>query len=228
MKIALLSCGSRSATFEIETPTQYFSQGQYEVYLNNEIILTNDKNVFTLNCLIPNKEYDIKVKDIESQDTSPNFLFKTENESVRLNVTKFGAKGDGISNDTHFIQTAIMCCPKNGTVYLPKGTYMVTSIFLKSDITIDLSKGAIIKGIPDRNQFSVIPGFVETTDETDEYYMASWEGNPLDSFASIITGVNVENVKFIGEGVIDGNGQNSDWWHDPKKDKQPGDLDLYF
>ena len=55
---------------------------------------------------------------------------------------------------------------------------------------------------------------VYTSDEKDEYNLGSWEGNPLDCFASIITGVNVENVKIIGQGVIDGNANNGDWWVD--------------
>ena len=37
-----------------------------------------------------------------------------------------------------------------------------------------------------------------TSDEKDEYNLGSWEGNPLDCFASIITGINVENVNIIG------------------------------
>ena len=55
-----------------------------------------------------------------------------------------------------------------------------------------------------------------TTQNHDEYYLGSWEANPLDTFTSLqIQGINVSNVKIIGEGILDGNA-NSDWWKYPK------------
>lgn len=47
------------------------------------------------------------------------------------NVKQFGAKGDGVSNDTEFIKKAIS---KYNTVYFPKGTYLVSeSIKLRTN-----------------------------------------------------------------------------------------------
>ena len=46
--------------------------------------------------------------------------------------------------------------------------------------------------------------------------LVTWEGEPADSFASLVTGINVENIKIIGQGIIDGNAQHCDWWVDAK------------
>lgn len=44
--------------------------------------------------------------------------------------------------------------------------------------------------------------------------MGSWEGEAADSFAGIVTDINVENVNIIGEGMIDGNSDFDTWWYE--------------
>ena len=54
-----------------------------------------------------------------------------------VNVKEFGAKGDGITDDTLQIQNAIDSLGDNGgTVVFPKGEYIVTGIKLKSNVSI--------------------------------------------------------------------------------------------
>ena len=57
--------------------------------------------------------------------------FTTDSEFVTLDVRDFGAKGDGIQDDTLFIQAAIMACPEKSRVLIPAGTYRIVSLFLK-------------------------------------------------------------------------------------------------
>lgn len=45
-----------------------------------------------------------------------------------INVKNCGAKGNGISDDTRYIQTAIDKAPENSTIYFPKGTYIIGKI----------------------------------------------------------------------------------------------------
>src|SRR5436190_2423103 len=40
----------------------------------------------------------------------------------------YGAKGDGVADDTAAIQNALRDCPSNLVVYLPAGTYRVTGM----------------------------------------------------------------------------------------------------
>ena len=71
--------------------------------------------------------------------------FRTDSESFTLNVRAFGAKGDGETDDTLAIQTAINACPSDGRVLIPKGVYMFTCLFLKSGLRLELMRDAVLK-----------------------------------------------------------------------------------
>lgn len=210
MKFKPIVITSRSATFEMDN-SDIVTTNEYELSVNGNLYTKTNMNVVSIFGLNPNTEYEISVKE---NNNSEQIKIKTLNESVWLNVKRFGAKGDGKTNDTNALQATILACPDNGCVYIPEGNYYTSPLFLRSNITIELAKGARLVGDIDRNHYPVLPGLTYTSDEKDEYNLGSWEGNPLDCFASIITGINVENVNIIGEGVIDGNAQNSDWWVD--------------
>ena len=54
-------------------------------------------------------------------------------------------------------------------MYIPKGVYKVSSIFLKSHMTLDIGEGAVISAYTEREKFPILPGLIESYDETDEY-----------------------------------------------------------
>ena len=219
MKLKEITKTSRSISIELENDSAVYTPFFYDVYIDGVLTIENiNKNVFTLNHLFPQRNYRIELKTKEEyQDL--DLTIKTKSESVRLNVRRFGAKGDGKQLDSVNIQAAINGCPKDGTVYIPKGTYLCTPLFLKSDITIELHEGAVLLGHTDPSLYPILPGYTMTTDEKDEYYLGTWEGNPLDSYASLITGINVENISIIGKGQLNGNGYEGGWWKDPKTKK---------
>ena len=47
-----------------------------------------------------------------------------------VNVKDFGAKGDGVADDTAAIQAAINSIPNGGTLYFNKGTYLISSTII--------------------------------------------------------------------------------------------------
>ena len=112
------------------------------------------------------------------------------------NVRHFGAVGDGTVNDAPAINKTIDACSKagGGTVFVPSGYYTTGSIHLKSNITLVIDNGAVLKAMPDA--------------------MDHWEYNPNDKGlmdsayyhweASLIWGKNLENVKIYGPGTLDG------------------------
>ncbi len=207
----------RSISIELENTSCVYAPFDYEVYVNNTLVIRQtNKNVISLFDLCPSTSYDICIKQTKTQEVL-EFSVTTKAESVRLNVQSFGAKGDGKQLDSIYIQAAIAACPQHGTVYIPKGNYVCTPIFLKSDITLELDEHAVLLGHTDRLLYPILPGYTMTSDEKDEYYLGTWEGNPLDSFASLITGINVENVAIIGRGTLNGNGREGDWWQEPKR-----------
>ena len=54
-------------------------------------------------------------------------------------------------------------------MYIPKGVYKVSSIFLKSHMTLDIGEGAVISAYTEREKFPILPGLIESYDEPDEY-----------------------------------------------------------
>ena len=105
--------------------------------------------------LKPDTEYEVCV---EGEKGSEKISFCTEHEFVTLNVKDFGAKGDGKQDDTTFIQAAIMSCPKQSRILIPKGIYKIRSLFLKDDIRIELAEGAVLSAYTDRTLFPILQG----------------------------------------------------------------------
>ena len=67
-----------------------------------------------------------------------------------FNVRDFGAKGDGQHIDSPAINAAIEQAAKEGggTVVLTEGVYPCYSVHLKSNTTLRLEKGAVLKAAP--------------------------------------------------------------------------------
>lgn len=205
MKLIFVS--ARSASFELENTCVYYNDLEFDVILDGQVVIEKEKrNVFSLYNLKPNTNYTVEAG-------SETISFTTAKETVTLNVYDFHAKGDGKNDDTSAIQAAILCCPKDGRVLIPEGTYWIKPIFLKSDIRIEIAKGATLLGEIDRIKYPILPGRIPMEGNLDEeYYLGTWEGRAESAFAGLITGISVENVQIYGEGVVDGNADQSDWW----------------
>jgi len=213
-KINVIAITPTSVTLEVENDFPYYlmsTKKEWDVYLNHTFVKKIQSNVFSIFDLSPDTTYLVEVKD-QNQELIMNI--KTCEVKYFLDVRKFGAKGDGIHNDTLAIQTAIMACPTDGLIIVPPGEYLVTTLFLKSDTKIELKKGALIKASTNREHFPILPSVLSSNDGTpeNEYFLGSWEGDPFDNFASVITGINVQNVLLYGEGTVDGCAHLSDWW----------------
>jgi polygalacturonase len=216
MKLRVALKTARSATIETITEQIYEYDTPGTIYVNGESHGETKKTVFTLFDLKPDMDYNIC---LERDGKKAEVFFRTDYEFVTLNVREIGAKGDGIQDDTPFIQAAIMACPKDGRVLIPKGTYHITSLFLKSHIKIELAEGAELQADTDRNKFPRFPGVIESYDEKEDYNLGTWEGNPLPMFAGIITGIDVEDVVIYGRGLINGQADFDNWWHDVRQMK---------
>ena len=141
MELKVLTKSARSVTFEIADGGLYYTTEKYQVYMNDTLVKEADTVVTSVFGLKPETNYAISIRKADGTEVAAA-NFTTEYEFVTLNVKDFGAKGDGISDDTKFIQAAILSCPKKSRVLIPAGTYKITSLFLKSNLYLELEKGA--------------------------------------------------------------------------------------
>ena len=207
---------SRCVTIEIADGTVFQNEEKYKIYVNNVLYMESPRVINTIYDLKPDTAYTVRV---ELGEESASLAVRTDYEFVTLNVRDFGAKGDGVQDDTVFIQSAIMACPQDSRVLIPAGEYKISSIFLKDDLKLELARGAVLSAFTDRTKFPIYQGLIQSYDETDEYNLGTWEGNPLQMFTGIITGVNVSNAVIYGQGVVEGNANDNadNWWYQAKQ-----------
>ncbi len=209
-EIRKLFVSARSATLELPDGGLYNTVKPYRVLVNGQAFPPVKTVVHTIYGLWPDTDYTVTIQGEDGEEA--RIALRTEKESFTLNVRRFGAVGDGEHDDTAAIQAAITSCPENGRVLIPAGRYKVCPLFLKSHVRIEIQKGAALLLETDRRRFPILPGMTRSADETADYNLGSWEGNPLDTFASFITGVGVEDVVLFGEGVLNGRADEADWW----------------
>lgn len=226
MELGLERVSARSAVVNIFDGGKYNTLSPYRMVLNGREAGDADRCVTYLPGLKPDTDYILELLKEGKKEAS--LAFRTEKEFVTLNVRDFGAVGDGVHDDTSFLQAAILSCPSRSRVLVPAGTYMTGPLFLKSGVTLYLEKDAVIKAYNDRSHFPYFQGMVQSYDESEEYNLSTWEGNPLSTYVSVITGLDCADVSIEGEGVIDGSAGKEDWWKDVKKHTAPYRPRLIF
>ncbi len=103
-----------------------------------------------------------------------------------FDVTKYGTKGDGTTEDTAALQAALDAAKNagGGTVTVPAGTYLTGPLTVGSKTELHLAAGATLTMLP----------------------KARWPSN----LTPLLTSSGTTDVALTGAGVIDGNG--ADWW----------------
>lgn len=217
MHIVPLTVLRRAASFELvfdEKPI-YYAPSPYVVYVNGERACQDTRNVFSLFDLLPGQKYALRVA--MEDGTEADLSFETPAETMHINVLDYGAVGDGQTDCTQALQAAIDACTPGGTVHVPAGTYSSYPLFIRSGILLYLAEGATLLGGLDREKYPILPGMVDRGEEGGEVCIATWEGNPKSSFASLVTMIEAEDAAIAGRGTIDGNAHRTDWWVKPKE-----------
>ncbi len=115
-----------------------------------------------------------------------------------VNVTSFGAIGDGVMTNTTAIQAAINAAAlggttnglSGGTVEIPPGIYLSGPLTMASSVNLQIDAGAILRMLP----LGQYPGGTNTG-------------------TTFISGSNLHDVEISGSGAIDG--QGAAWWPFP-------------
>ncbi len=118
--------------------------------------------------------------------------FSQVSQSGTYLVKSFGARGDGKTLSTPFIQKAIdqAFSDGGGKVVVEPGIYLTGTIFLKSNVHLEVMGGATILGSPNIS----------------DYIPLKWGHNKDRQPWHLVVAKDAENVRISGMGTIDGNG----------------------
>ena len=114
-----------------------------------------------------------------------------QNSGNVYDITRFGAKGDGLSDDSAAIQKAIDKCNANGggQVLFPAGkTFLSGPLELKGNIDYHFEPGSVLLANPDESIYK-LSAFGENRGEGMLWLYAC----------------NASNISLSGTGTIDGN-----------------------
>ncbi|MES2775989.1 MAG: glycoside hydrolase family 28 protein [Bacteroidota bacterium] len=116
-------------------------------------------------------------------------------------ITKYGAVGNGTTDCSRAIKTAIETCSKagGGRVVVPPGKYYTGPVYLKSNVNLHLQKGATLL-------FSTKP------DDYLPLVYTRWEGVELMNYSPLVYAYKEKNIAITGEGILDGQASNNNWW----------------
>ena len=111
-----------------------------------------------------------------------------------IDITAFGARGDGKTLNTISIQKAIDECNKlgGGRVIFPAGRYLSGTIVIKNNVTLQLNKDALLMGSINVEDYRNLDPFTD--------------GLGIDVGWALVVAVGVKNIAIEGEGAIDGQG----------------------
>lgn len=130
-----------------------------------------------------------------------------------FDAADFGAVGDGVAINTRPIQAAIDAAAGagGGTVVLKPGVYLSGSLFVKSNVTLLIGRGATVKGLRDIAAYPMVRTRVAGIE-------MEWPAGLLNIYQQ-------KNAKITGEGLVDGDGKVFwDAYWAMRRDYDPKDL----
>ena len=135
-----------------------------------------------------------QVADILNRLRAP--LFPTQ----QFVITDFGAVADGKSDCTAAIRRAIAECHRaGGKVVVPKGEFLTGPIHLQSNVELHLDKDATLKFTTDPKAYLPV-------------VFTRFEGMECYNYSPLIYAFEQENVAMTGEGTLDGQASDENWW----------------
>jgi polygalacturonase len=135
------------------------------------------------------------------------FTFSAFSQSLGVwNVYDYNAKGDGKTNDTQAIQSAIDACYRagGGKVLLHNGRFLSGTVYLKSHVTLYIESGAVLLGSDNPADYP----------ETKTVYPSTSGEMRIDK--TLIFAEGSENIAIAGNGTIAGNGDELEIMERPR------------
>lgn len=133
------------------------------------------------------------------RDSILNHITGAKRPAKTINITDFGAKGNGVKDCKPAFDKAMRAAAKAGGLHIkvPAGTYYVKGpIHFVCNVCLELDENATLKFAPEPELY--LP-MVKT----------SWEGTFIQNYSPFIYGYKLHDVSITGRGVIDGNAQTT-------------------
>ena len=136
-----------------------------------------------------------QVDAILTQIKAPTFAAKD------FLITDFGAKGDSVTDCTQAFAKAIAACngAGGGRVVVPAGKFSTGAIHLKSNVNLHITKDATLLFSRDTKKY--LP----------QVY-TRFEAVELMNYSPLVYAYEQENVAVTGEGVLNGQANDENWW----------------
>lgn len=117
-----------------------------------------------------------------------------------FDITKFGAKPGIVNDSSAAILAAIEACSKagGGRVVVPAGEFLTGAVNLKSNVNLYISKSATLKFSTDAKKYPLVA--------------TRFEGMECINFSPFIYAFEQTNIAITGEGTLDGQSNNENWW----------------
>ncbi len=121
--------------------------------------------------------------------------------SRTVDVTAFGAVGDGRMLCTGAIHKAIAACVSagGGRVIVPSGRFLTGALRLQSNVELHVTDNATLAFSDDVRQYPRV--------------FTRWEGVELMNLSPFIYAFEATNIAITGGGTLDGQADPEHWWH---------------
>ncbi len=206
--LAPQSLRSDEATLVWDKPEATGPGIAYEVLRDGQPCGQTLKTHFTARGLAPERTHVFQVRITPSaadpslrMESNPLEL-RTLSPELIVSVLDYGALGDGATLNTRALQAAINACPAGGVVRIPAGVFLSGALFLKSDMTLEIEAGGVLKGSANPADYA-------------PFIRNRFEGWELETYASLLNAgtlgsagpANVRNLSIRGVGRISGGGK---------------------
>lgn len=132
-------------------------------------------------------------KEISARIKAPEFKEKVFKAAVK--------ESNPAKKNQQAINAAIVKANKagGGKVVIPAGKYMTGPVTLKSNVNLCVEKDAELVFAFDRSLYPLV--------------YTRWEGLDLWNYQPCVYAIDCQNIGLTGEGTINGNGSNENWWY---------------
>ncbi len=143
-------------------------------------------------------------RELVSWDSVPAILDRIrapEFPDRDFDITAYGARADGETDNTTALREAIAACHAagGGRVLVQGGVFRTAAVHLKSGVNLHVATGATLQFIPEPARYLPV---VRTR----------YEGIECFNYSPLIYAYEQENIAVTGGGTLDGSASAENWW----------------